>query len=266
MEIAWEIFNVNLIRYFLFATPASVIFYLIYKKRWAFKKIQESFPERNDYIREIVYSLVTIVIFMGIGLIAFATPLRHYNLKYDTITENGWLYWTVSLLLMIILHDTYFYWVHRLMHHPKLFRQFHSLHHKSINPSPWAAYAFQPLEGIIEASVLFPIIFLIPFHKTALLVFLFFMMAYNVYAHLGFEIFPKVFNKHPFGRWLNTSVNHNQHHKHFNGNYGLYFLYWDRWMGTIREDYDASYAAIDDKRASVGRRGRTTLGDKMKNV
>ena len=40
-----------------------------------------------------------------------------------------------------------------------------------------------------------------------------------------------------FGRWINTSVAHNLHHEHFEGNYGLYFLVWDRRIGTIREDY-----------------------------
>jgi sterol desaturase/sphingolipid hydroxylase (fatty acid hydroxylase superfamily) len=150
---------------------------------------------------------------------------------------------------MIFLHDTYFYWAHRLMHQPKLFRYFHNVHHKSTNPSPWAAYAFQPLEGIVEAAIIFPIIFLIPFHKTALLAFLIFMMTYNVYGHLGYEIFPKTFNKHPIGRWLNTSVNHNQHHKYFTGNFGLYFLFWDRWLGTIRNDYDTEFAEVDSRRS-----------------
>ena len=76
------------------------------------------------------------------------------------------------------------------------------------------------------------------------------MMAYNVYGHLGYELFPKAFNMHPIGRWLNTSVNHNQHHKKFTGNYGLYFLFWDRWLGTIRDDYNREYQELDSRRIS----------------
>ena len=247
-DLAQRLFTLNLIRYFLVATPAFLIFYLVFKRKWHFKKIQSAFPKNRDYYREIRYSLLTVLIFVGVGLIAFATPLKHYNLRYDHIVEHGWGYWWLSIVLMIFLHDTYFYWAHRLMHHPRLFKYFHLVHHKSTNPSPWAAYAFHPLEGIVEASVIFPIVFLIPFHKTAIMVFLLFMMAYNVYGHLGYEIFPKGFNKHPIGRWFNTSVNHNQHHKHFKGNYGLYFLFWDRWMGTLRSDYDSAYLAVDKKR------------------
>ena len=213
IEIARSILVINITRYFFFALPAFVLFYVIMKNKWSYKKIQAAFPRHRDYYREVLYSMITILIFVGVGLIAFATPLRHYNLRYELISDHGWSYWLLSITLMILLHDTYFYWAHRLMHHPRLFKYFHSLHHKSTNPSPWAAYAFQPLEGIIEASVLFPIVFIIPFHKSAILAFLFFMMAYNVYGHLGYEIFPKRFNRHWFGRWLNTSVNHNQHHK-----------------------------------------------------
>ena len=134
------------------------------------------------------------------------------------------------------------------MHHPKLFKYFHLVHHKSTNPSPWAAYAFHPLEAIVEASIIFLIVFLIPFHKTALLTFLLFMIFYNVYGHLGFELYPKGFHKHRIGKWINTSVNHNLHHRHFEGNFGLYFLFWDRWIGTVRADYDSSFDQIDEKR------------------
>ncbi len=70
------------------------------------------------------------------------------------------------------------------------------------------------------------------------------MLMYNVYGHLGYELYPKGFNKNRIGKWINTSVNHNQHHQYFKGNYGLYFLWWDRWMKTIRKDYDDKFEAV----------------------
>lgn len=247
-DIASHIFIVNLLRYLLAALPAFLIFYVLFRKRWQVKKIQKSFPKNKELIREISYSVLTSLIFTGIALIVFFTPFKSYTQIYENIGDFGWGYWWLSIILMIFLHDTYFYWAHRIMHHPKLFKTFHLVHHKSTNPSPWAAYAFHPLEGIIEAAVIFPIVLLIPVHLTAILAFLVFMIVYNVYGHLGYELFPKRFNKHPIGKWLNTSVNHNQHHKHFEGNYGLYFLFWDRMMGTLRPDYDEAYQAVDEKR------------------
>ena len=90
-----------------------------------------------------------------VGVLVIATPLRQFNLVYDEIATYGWGYWALSIVLMIFLHDTYFYWMHRLMHQPRLFKWIHLGHHKSTNPSPWAAYAFHPLEAIVEASVIF---------------------------------------------------------------------------------------------------------------
>lgn len=248
LEVAQYLLTINLLRYFMIATPAFLLFYVLFKKKWQFKKIQEKFPKNKDYQREIGFSLISTVIFAMVGLSIFGTSLKYHTLRYTDIDEKGWAYWVLSVFLMILLHDTYFYWTHRAMHHPKIFKHTHLLHHKSTNPSPWAAYAFHPLEGIVEAGVIYPIVFFIPYHPTAILVFLLFMMTYNVYGHLGFEIFPKGFNKNFVGKWLNTSVNHNQHHKYFKGNYGLYFLFWDRIMGTIRADYDAEFLMVDEKR------------------
>jgi len=49
------------------------------------------------------------------------------------------------------------------------------------------------------------------------------------------------------GKWINTSICHNQHHQYFKGNYGLYFLFWDRLMGTLREDYDSQYENVKSR-------------------
>jgi len=81
--------------------------------------------------------------------------------------------------------------------------------------------------------------------------FFLFMMLYNVYGHLGWELFPKNFQRSAVGKWMNTSVNHNQHHQFFKGNYGLYFLWWDRWMKTIRPDYDAYFDGVKERKQQI---------------
>lgn len=248
-ELLQRLLIINFLRYFLIAGPVFFIFYVLYRQKWQFKRIQFKFPKRSDYSREVMYSIITILVFVGVALIAFASPLRQFNLAYTEISTRGWLWWFASIFLMIVLHDTYFYWTHRAMHHPSLYNIFHVVHHKSTNPSPWASYSFHPTEAVVQASIIFPIAYLIPFHPTALMVFLLFMMSYNVYGHLGYEILPKRFHLNPIGKWINTSVTHNMHHEYFRGNYGLYFLFWDRLMGTLHPDYDKHYAELDIKRS-----------------
>jgi sterol desaturase/sphingolipid hydroxylase (fatty acid hydroxylase superfamily) len=134
------------------------------------------------------------------------------------------------------------------MHHPSIYRWVHKVHHLSTNPSPWAAMAFHPIEAVIEAGIIVVVVLMFPVHPLAIGIFLLFMMVYNVYGHLGYELYPAGFAHSKIGRWINTSVNHNQHHQHFKGNYGLYFLFWDRLMGTIRPDYEERFEELRHKK------------------
>ncbi len=238
---------VILLRYLIIASIAFYVFYQVKRKVWSYRKIQTRFPLRKDYLREILYSLLTSVIFALIGYGLFMTPIRPYTQLYTKLADYGTAYFFLSILVIILLHDTYFYWTHRLMHHPWVFRFFHKVHHLSTNPSPWAAFAFHPLEAIVEAGIIVLVAFIMPVHPLAIALFLLIMMVYNVYGHLGYELYPRGFSRNRLGKWLNTSVNHNQHHQVFQGNYGLYFLWWDRWMGTLRSDYDQQFDEVKDR-------------------
>ena len=80
------------------------------------------------------------------------------------------------------------------------------------------------------------------------MVFITIMTIDNAMGHLGYEIFPIGMNKHVLGKWINTSVNHNMHHKYFKGNYGLYFTFWDKIMGTTHPNYHNTYKKVTFKR------------------
>ncbi len=133
---------------------------------------------------------------------------------------------------MVLLHDAYFYWTHRLMHLPKIFKWVHQLHHHSDNPTPWAAFSFHPLEAVISIGIIPLIVLSIPCHPFALYLFLTYMTFISVIGHLGYEIFPQSFMNSKIGKWQNTSTNHNIHHQLSRTNFGLYFSWWDRIMGT----------------------------------
>ena len=224
-------------RYFIFAGCSFLLFYVLLKNKLQSRKIQDDFPAKTEYRREIIFSLISMSIFALIATFIFSVA-RPYTFLYQDINQYGYPYFFLSIGLMVLIHDAYFYWMHRLMHHPFLYRKIHLIHHRSTNPSPWTAYAFHPIEAVIEAGILVLIVFVLPCHVMALISFFLFQIMYNVYGHLGYELYPAKLNQHKWGKWLNTSVAHNQHHHHFEGNYGLYFTFWDRLMGTLRADYD----------------------------
>jgi len=55
-------------------------------------------------------------------------------------------------ILLPFLHEAHFYCIHRLIHTPFLYKQVHSVHHNSINPSPWASLSMHPVEHLLYWS------------------------------------------------------------------------------------------------------------------
>lgn len=224
-------------RYVLFAGGFYLVFYIWKSRQWSHRKIQPKFPTQEKIKGEILSSISTLFIFgaIAVGIIVG----KNYGIfkLYPDPLQFGIIYLVFSFFILVFAHDTWFYWTHRLMHHPKLFRYIHATHHRSTNPSPWAAFAFHPYEAVIEAAFLPIVLLVVPVNGLVMIVFLFFMITLNVLGHLGYEILPKRWFSSPLGKWQNSSTHHNMHHQHCKHNFGLYFNFWDRWMGTNHPQY-----------------------------
>jgi lathosterol oxidase len=244
---AWEfiLFALQRIggRYLIVTSLAFVVFYILFRQYFRGRRIQPKFPNRSDYWRDFLFSALSVIIFIGFAFLTFRT-LRPYNFIYVEFDQYGVGYYLFTFVVLFFFHDAYFYLIHRVMHWRPLFKHVHLIHHKSTNPSPWTAYAFHPLEAVLEGAVISLMSFLIPVHITVIGLLMAFQIVYNVYGHLGYELFPKGFHRTWVGRYINTSVAHNQHHGKFHGNYGLYTLIWDRLFGTVREDYEETYDQV----------------------
>ncbi|USI74178.1 sterol desaturase family protein [Sphingomonas morindae] len=202
--------------------------------------------------REIGWSLVSAAIYgVPAGLVAWAWRARGLTRIYADIHAYPLLWWPASVLLFLLLHDSWFYWTHRLMHRPRLFRIAHAVHHASRPPTAWAAMSFHPWEAVSGAIVIPALVFLIPIHVTALATVLTIMTVMGVTNHMGWEIFPRALVEGPAGRWLITASHHQRHHEHYRCNYGLYFRFWDRACGT-----DQGLGSFDAARPGGGRAGR----------
>lgn len=235
------------LRYALFAGVAFWFFYILKKQAFSKWKIQEQYPKTARMLEEVKNSAVTAMIFACLGLMMYWLEAHDHTLIYRDIHQFGWGYLLFSVVLLAVIHDTYFYWMHRLMHHPRLFKILHRVHHQSYNPTPWASLSFHPLEAIVEIGIVPLVVFVVPFHPVALLLFATWSLAWNVVGHLGFELFPKRFVHHPVFRWFNTSTHHNMHHQKSNCNYGLYFNFWDTVMGTNDKHYRETFDKIRAK-------------------
>ena len=238
------------LRYAMFAGVAWLLAYVIFKRRWFHRKIIARFPQSSDVRREMLYSALSMVIFSVVGALTVLAVREGWTQMYPRLKMHSTLWFWSSIGCAILLHDAWFYWTHRLMHHKRLFRYFHRIHHLSHNPSPWAAYAMDPLEAVVQALI-FPLVaFIIPIHHYAFGIFMMWQIVFNVAGHTGYEFHPRWLMKTPLRFVMNTPTNHEMHHETLRGNYGLYFNFWDRLMGTCHAKYEARFAEV----TSAGRK------------
>lgn len=184
--------------------------------------------------REIKYSLISQFIYGLITLFALKILEPRGLLRvYSTMEERSYAWYFASFIVVLLLHDAYFYWTHRWMHHPKIFRPFHLLHHESIYTTPFTSHAFDIPEGVVQGLFFLLIALFLPVHWTIIPIFFSLSMMNNVYGHLGYDFLGRLKHRFPF-TFLNDPSSHGWHHVQVDGNYSVYFNFWDRIMGTWR--------------------------------
>lgn len=247
IDVWTNIYLFDLLRYLIPVSLFFLVFWVIAKNGLMHRFIQRKMPKSAQLWKEFAYSMSTVIIFSIVGLgVHFAEHAGITNIYYN-ISDYGIVYLIFSLVVAIVFHDFYFYWTHRLMHHKKLFKYVHRVHHESTNPSPWAAYSFHPWEALIQAMVMPILVFILPLHPLTAFIFLAYMIIRNVMGHLGFEILPKGFTKNKWLNWNTAVTHHNMHHEHFHSNYGLYFTWWDKLMKTEDAKYHESFDEVKSR-------------------
>src|SRR5688572_18863440 len=245
---AWPaMYLFDLFRYLIPASLAFLIFWVIARRGLMHLFIQRTMPKAQQLWKEFAYSMSTVVIFSLVGFCLYTAERAGITFIYYDINDYGIVYMVFSFAFTVVFHDFYFYWTHRLMHHKKLFKYIHRVHHESTNPSPWAAYSFHPWEAFIQSLVLPIMVFILPLHTLTIFIFLIYMIVRNVGGHLGFEILPKGFTRNKWLNWNTAITHHNMHHEHFHSNYGLYFSWWDRLMKTEHKDYHKTFEEVKSR-------------------
>lgn len=261
-RVLWSSLILEVGRYVVTAGLIQLAVAVFWRLGLKHRKIQDRTPRPGDLARELLTSLRTTAVFATVGMSLFLAARAGWLTVYDDLTVKGPVYFAVTLVLMILAHDAWYYWSHRAMHHPRLFRLFHRTHHRSGTPSPWTAYAFDIPEALLMVAFVPIWITLVPMHQDAIFAFMTWQLTRNVMGHAGVELSPVSGRPSRWFGWLNTTTHHDLHHQDANYNFGLYFSWWDRWMGTEHPDYQARLSQIVERsRASRrARAGGVTLG------
>ncbi len=188
-------------------------------------------PDREQTRRERAWSVVAIL-----GNAVMTAPISQAiatgrSRLYPGFLDRGAGWAVGSMVVFVVVTDTAIYWIHRALHVPVLYASLHKVHHRFRVTTPWASFAFHPVDAFAQA---------LPYHVCALLVpaplgvyygFLAFVAAWSVAIHdrVSMLRFP----------WLNYTGHHTVHHRFNKYNYGQFFTLWDRLCGTHRRPAEA---------------------------
>lgn len=165
----------------------------------------------------------------------FVLELRGYSKLFWSFTAENPFTWTQMLIttfLFLVFTDSGIYWVHRFEHtFPWIYKYIHKPHHKWINPTPFAAFAFHPLDGWAQSVPYHAIVFLYPFQIGVYLALFVFVQVWTVSIHDGVDWCGEKDGSFR-SYYVNGSLHHTIHHAKFKYNYGQYFTFWDRVMGS----------------------------------
>jgi sterol desaturase/sphingolipid hydroxylase (fatty acid hydroxylase superfamily) len=197
------------------------------------RKIQTRREPREQIRRDLLQSL------KSLALIA-----TMFGAGYWAYDRMGWgfraaptsvLSVLVSLVVSMVLFDTWFYWLHRLLHSRWLFRAVHLWHHRTTTPEVWSNNSDLLIDTLFLQSYWLCAHFLIPIAPLVLALHKLYDQFTGVMGHSGYEHAGRI-------AWPPSPIlsvtHHDQHHRYSSCNYATHFSLWDRLLGTLHPTHD----------------------------
>lgn len=176
---------------------------------------------------------------------------------YFYVASNGWvptldsfdaspLWFIVLFFILRFWQSFHFYWIHRLIHIPWLFKHVHHLHHRNINVGPWSGLSMHPVEHVLYYSGIL-IHFVLPSHPLHVLFHMFALNLGAIYSHSGFDrVVVKDKETIKAG-----SFHHQLHHRYFECNYGSEEIPLDRWFQSFHDGTRAANQRIRERKKRI---------------
>ncbi|CAN8072820.1 unnamed protein product [Agarophyton chilense] len=216
------LYSGSLILYFTFASLDYLLYFCVLGRR----NLPKGYLKTTEVGREIFTSVTSLALMAGLSTPIEIMVQLGYSKLYHEASQYGYTYLFISPLLFLLFSDCIIYFVHRGLHHPAIYKYIHKHHHSFINTTPFAAFAFHPLDGYAQGIAYQIFIFLLPFHSAVHLISLVVVSWWTINIHDRFT-------------WgipgVNGAAHHTIHHTTFRSNYGQYTTLWDKLCGTFRD-------------------------------
>ena len=225
---------------------------LKYEKRQLNRK-GRAFTFNNQVYDNMFWTLASGVTFWTIYECLYFWAASNAYIPHNSFMGNP-IWFVLAFILVPIWSSFHFYWVHRLLHWPPLYKLAHALHHRNVNVGPWSGISMHPVEHVIYFSSL-AIHFVVATHPLHFLFHAYFQALGPVASHSGFEgLQIRGKNRMKLGEFFHTL-----HHRHFICNFGTVEMPWDRWFGSY---YDGTPKSYDNMK----RRRKPAYSDQVETV
>ncbi|QRM55863.1 sterol desaturase family protein [Sinorhizobium sp. BG8] len=249
LSVGWIafIFARNLAAFFLFYGVIEFRLYRLRRQENRFK-YNPNFPadKKNSVFMFGSQALDSIIRAVGTGVtiwtaIEVVTLWAFANNYVPMANFHDDPLWLATIVLLVpVFHEAYFFAIHRALHIPFLYKMVHSVHHNSVNPSPWSSLAMHPIEHLFFFGE--ALIHLVIFSHPLVAIYNLHSLAFGaVVGHVGFDKIEtgedSGIDTHAYAHYL--------HHKYFEVNYADGLIPFDQWFGTWHDGTKAGEEAMN---------------------
>jgi lathosterol oxidase len=188
------------------------------------------FPATETLVDQMSLAQASLFVYAGLPIFSeFLIESKLTKTYYYIDQIGGWGFYALYLVIYLSIVEVGIYWMHRTLHTNKfLYKYIHALHHKynkQITMTPWCSIAFNPLDGILQASPYVIALFIVPMHYFTHIFLIFFsgMWATNIHDAVWGDSEPIMGAKY-----------HLVHHTHYHYNFGQFFIFCDYIFGTLK--------------------------------
>ena len=189
------------------------------------RRIREPRPNRVTLKAKIINVLGN----MSVALMLIFGGLYFFG-DYLIATESVAWYWVpVQAIGALLVYDFMYYFFHRGMHHPKVMKNCHGVHHYIRHPTAFESVYVHPFEGIGGVSLMLLGVAIVgPISIASFVLALFIYNSCNILVHANITWDSKFMGLANY--WAKR---HDIHHGvHLNRNYSSIFPFWDKMFGT----------------------------------
>jgi sterol desaturase/sphingolipid hydroxylase (fatty acid hydroxylase superfamily) len=144
----------------------------------------------------------------------------------------------LTIIFCMLCEDFSFHFIHKLLHHPRIYSLIHKIHHSHIVTISIAVEYAHPIEfilGNLIPTTLGPLLLGRNLHIFTFAIWGKVRLTETLEDHSGYEFPWSPFRLIPFSA---SAAYHDFHHSHNVGNYSSFFSFWDTLCGTNKDYYN----------------------------